>query len=116
MVKMLKPLLKINGVDLPMLLLRKQLTTPTPKVRRRRPRCDYPSLRGDYKRYLRKIANEAVVAQQAIEAAFRSKAVSWRDVEVYVHSLHRGDWGKLLAVAQMHGVDAVASGNFNMAA
>jgi hypothetical protein len=109
---MVKELLRIGGVPLPMLLLRKQLATPQPKVRRRRLRCDYPSLRGDYKRYLRKIANEAVMAQQAIEAAFRSKEVSWRDVEVYVHTLHRGDWGKLFAVAQMHGVDALAEGNF----
>lgn len=112
-----KPVLFIDGRDLPSLMLRKAMSVIPigPHARRRRsPRGSYKygSSRGDQKRKARKDYHAAVMAQQAIEAAFRSKQMSWNQVE---RALDRAmeNWSDLHKLAARMNVSIMAQTTFN---
>jgi hypothetical protein len=113
-----KPVLYIDGRDLPTLLLRKVMrpTAGQPHARRRlrqRGSYLYGSARGEAKRHRRADHQQAVMAQQAIEAAFRSKQMNWHDVERELRKsmLH---WQDIALLCQLHGVDVTANDNFKL--
>lgn len=112
----MKALLRINGVELPMLVLRKSMTPETlsPYARRRlRQRGSYHfgSARGELKRSNRASTHRAVMAQQAIEGAFKAADMSWRQVE---KAMRQRGWpmGEVWRLANIMGVEKIANENF----
>jgi hypothetical protein len=69
--------------------------------------------RAEAKRKSRELAQQAVMAQQAIESAFLQAGMSWRQVERALK--HRGwKFEEIWRLANVMGVEKIANENFKL--